>query len=99
MAAHCCHFRCQSSWYSETAVDMAIDAMQDDYSIKVFLKVHRAEVGNMLAKDYSEDEIRELFMEDGRREERKNTEAERQRADAAEARVKELEALLAAKNL
>lgn len=53
----------------------------------------------MLAKDYSEDEIRELFMEDGRREERKNTEAERQRADAAEARVKELEALLAAKNL
>ncbi len=79
-------------------MDMAIDAMQDDYSIKVFLKVHRAEVSNMLAKDYSEDEIRELFMEDGRREERKNTEAERQRADAAEARVKELEALLSAQH-
>lgn len=31
----------------------------------------------MLAKDYSEDEIRELFMEDGRREERKYTEAKR----------------------
>ena len=73
---------------TETAVDMAIDVMPDDYSIKVFLKVHRAEVSNMLAKDYSEDEIRELFMEDGRREgreeERKNTEAERRRADAAE---------------
>ena len=66
-------------------------AMPDDYSIKVFLKVHRAEVSNMLAKDYSEDEIRELFMEDGRREgreeERKNTEAERRRADAAEAEL------------
>ena len=69
------------------AVDMAIDAMPDDYSIKVFLKVHRAEVSNMLAKDYSEDEIRELFMEDGRREERKNTEAEKRRADAAEAEL------------
>ena len=72
---------------TETAVDMAIDAMQDDYSIKVFLKVHRAEVSNMLAKDYSEDEIRELFMEDGRREERKNTEAERRRADAEQKRA------------
>ena len=76
---------------TETAVDMAIDAMPDDYSIKVFLKVHRAEVSNMLAKDYSEDEIRELFMEDGRREERKNTEAERQRADAAESRAEKAE--------
>ena len=78
---------------TETAVDMAIDAMPDSYSIKGFLTVHRAEVYHMLAKDYSEDEIRELFMEDGRREgriegreeERRNTEAERQRADAAEA--------------
>ena len=38
----------------------------------------------MLARDYSEEEIRELFMEDGRKEERANTEAERVRADKAE---------------
>ncbi len=73
---------------TEPAVNMAIDAMPDDFGIKEFLIVHRAEVYNMLAKDYSEDEIRELFMEDGRREgreeERKNTEAERKRADEAE---------------
>ena len=94
----------------EKAVDMAIDAMPGDYSIREFLLLHRAEVYGLLDTEYNEEEIRELFMEDGRREgreeERKNTEAERkkaeaerQRADAAEARVKELEALLAAKKL
>ena len=89
----------------EKAVDMAIDAMPGDYGIREFLLLHRAEVYGLLDTEYNEDEIRELFMEDGRREERKNTEAERQRADAAEnraeaaeARIKELEALLAAKN-
>ena len=70
-------------------------AMPDDYSVKVFLKVHRAEVSNMLAKDYSEDEIRELFMEDGRREERKNTEAERKKAEAERRRADAAEAELA----
>ena len=57
----------------------------------------------MLARDYSEEEIRELFMEDGRREgikegrreERKNTEAERRRADAAEAEIRQLKEELA----
>lgn len=44
----------------------------------------------MLARDYSEEEIRELFMEDGRKEERANTEAERIRADKAEAENKVL---------
>ena len=72
----------------EEAVDKAMNAMPDDYSIREFLVVHRAEVSSMLARDYSEDEIRELFMEDGRKEgreeERKNTEAEKQRADRAE---------------
>ncbi len=38
----------------------------------------------------------EELIEKGRAEERKNTEAEKRRADKAEARVKELEALLAA---
>ena len=71
----------------ETAVDMTLDAMPEDFGIKEFLLIHKAEVCRMLARDYSEEEIRELFMEDGRREERKNTEAERRRADAAETRA------------
>ena len=80
---------------------MAIDAMPGDYSIREFLLLHIAEVYGLLDTEYNEDEIRELFMEDGRREERKNTEAERkkteaerkradaeqQRADAAEAEL------------
>ena len=48
---------------------------------EVYHQENRAEVSNMLDTEYNEDEIRELFMEDGRREERKNTEAERQRAE------------------
>ena len=74
----------------ETAVDMTLDAMPEDFGIKEFLLIHKAEVCRMLARDYSEEEIRELFMEDGRREERKNTEAERRRADAAEAELRQL---------
>jgi chromosome segregation ATPase len=35
----------------------------------------------MLDTEYNEAEIRELFMEDGRAQERENTERERQRAD------------------
>ena len=45
----------------------------------------------MLDTEYNEAEIRELFMEDGRREERVNTERERIRADEAETRAKEAE--------
>ena len=55
----------------------------------------------MLDREYNEAEIKELFKEEGREEgraeERQNTERERKRADAAEKRIKELEALLAAK--
>lgn len=36
-----------------------ISVMPDDYSIKEFLVIHRAEVLGMLAGDYSEEEIRE----------------------------------------
>ena len=79
----------------ETAVDMTLDAMPEDFGIKEFLLIHKAEVCRMLARDYSEEEIRELFMEDGRREERKNTEAERRRADAAEAELRQLKEELA----
>ena len=75
----------------DKAIDIAISVMPDDYSIKEFLVIHRAEVLGMLARDYSEEEIRELFMEDGRKEERANTEAERVRADKAESRADKAE--------
>lgn len=85
------------------AVNAALEAMPADFGIHQFLMTNRAEVIGMLDREYNEDNIRELFMEDGRREERANTERERERADSereradkAEARIKELEAQLAA---
>ena len=53
-----------------SAIDQAITAMPDDYVIKPFLEVHRAEVKGMLLTEYNEAETMELFKEDGRREER-----------------------------
>ena len=44
------------------------------------------------------EEAREIGLEEGRAEARANTERERKRADEAEKRVKELEALLAEKS-
>ena len=51
-----------------SAIDKAITAMPDDYLIKPFLVVHRAEVKGMLLTEYNEAEQMELFKEDGRRE-------------------------------
>jgi len=45
----------------------------------------------ILDTEYNEDKIRELFMEDGRREERVNTEIQRKRAEAEKARADLLE--------
>ncbi len=45
-----------------------------------------------------ERELIEAGKEEGREEERRNTERERQRANGAEKRIKELEAMLAAKS-
>ena len=86
------------------AVDRSLREFPDKYVIKDFLKKHRAEVVGMLAEEYDEVTIAEKFRQEGRREERANTErertranSERNRADRAEARIKELEAQLAAK--
>ncbi len=80
---------------------MAIRSMPDDFGIKGFVSKHKAEVEGMLDTEYNEAEVKELFKEEGRAEgraeERVNTERERKRADAAEARVKALEAQLAAR--
>ena len=87
------------------AVDKAINDMPGDFEIKPFLEAHRSEVQGMLLTEYDEVETMELFREEGRKEERANTERERNRADAAEvrantaeARVRELEKMLAVVN-
>ena len=95
----------------EAAVDQAIREMPENFVIKSFLMEHQSEVENMLLTEYNEAETMELFREEGREEERANTEKERKRADKeaeradeatkraalAERRVAELEAMLAAK--
>ena len=68
-----------------------IKLMPDDFLLKKFLVVHLKEVEGMLEMDYDEEEIHELFKEEGREEERANTERERKRADEAEKRVDEAE--------
>ena len=73
------------------AVDEVVESIPNDFVIRELLIRNRAEVYGMLDTEYNEAEIRELFMEDGRREERVNTERERIRADEAETRAKEAE--------
>ncbi len=85
----------------ETAVDKAIKDMPEDFEIKGFLMGHLSEVRNMCLTEYDEARTMQMFREEGREEgraeERANTERERKRAEAAERRVAELEAALAAK--
>ena len=101
-----------------TSVKMAIEAMPGNFVLKGFRRDHLKEVEGMLDREYNEAEIKELFKEEGREEERINTERERKRAEEAEReaetakqeaeairkdnernlkRIKELEAILAAK--
>lgn len=51
-----------------SAVDKAISEMPDDFVIKPFLEVHRAEVKGMLLTEYNEAEAMEMFREEGRAE-------------------------------
>lgn len=50
------------------AVKRAIRLMPEDYVIRNFLLTHKSEVERMLDTEYNEAEIKELFVEDGRRE-------------------------------
>ena len=86
----------------DEAVDDAVKFMPADFLIKPFLIKNQAEVKGMLSTEYNEAEIRELFMEDGRAEERENTarekaraDAEKDRADAAEEEIRKLKEELA----
>ena len=65
--------------------------MPDDYSIKEFLVKQRGEIMGLIDTEYDEEEIRKTFIEEGRREERANTERERARADREHARAEVLE--------
>ena len=71
----------------DEAVDDAVKYMPADFMIKPFLIKNQAEVKGMLSTEYNEAEIRELFMEDGRAEERENTAREKARADAEKDRA------------
>lgn len=79
----------------EDAVDKAIDECIRENILREFLEKNRAEARSMSIYEYNEEEHmrmeREEAFEDGRKAEQANTEKERQRADAAETRVTEVE--------
>ncbi|MCR5156785.1 MAG: Rpn family recombination-promoting nuclease/putative transposase [Butyrivibrio sp.] len=50
------------------AVRAALNAMPGDYEIHDFLMTHKAEVEGMLDTEYNEAEVKELFIEEGRKE-------------------------------
>ena len=52
----------------KSAVDAVIDNLPDDFVLKPFLIKHKVEVGTMLLTEYNEDEVHELFKEEGRQE-------------------------------
>lgn len=52
----------------EVSVKKAIEKMPDDYLIKEFLVGHHKEVEGMLDREYNEEEIKDLFKEEGREE-------------------------------
>ncbi len=58
-------------------MDKAIDEMPEDYQIKGFIVKNRAEVKDMCLTEYDEEQAHEWFREEGREEERANTERER----------------------
>ncbi|SDA57547.1 hypothetical protein SAMN02910368_01325 [Lachnospiraceae bacterium G11] len=53
---------------TEEAVNRAIDEMPEDYVIYPFLVEHRSEVQMGFLTGISEEELKELFMEDGRKD-------------------------------
>ena len=89
----------------EEAVNAAMESCIDDGILKDVLSDEKEAVMNSVLygftakeeREYQKEllrEAREEGLAEGRAEERRNTEAERQRADAAESRIKELEAQL-----
>ena len=93
----------------EEAVDKAIQRCIEEGILKEYLIKKRAEARRMFLTEFDEDSWRESMREEGREEERANTERERKRAseaenraenaenraEKAESRIKELEAEIA----
>ena len=52
----------------DDAIGLSINQMPEDWPLRRYLDIHRLEVKDMLLTDYDENEVRELFKEDGRRE-------------------------------
>ncbi|MBQ2453721.1 MAG: hypothetical protein II497_04665 [Lachnospiraceae bacterium] len=89
------------------AIDRAIQSTIDAGYLVEYLTKNKSEVRRMMLAEFNEIEREETLRKKsyakgkkagrraGRIEERKNTKAERKRADKAEARVRELEAELA----
>ncbi len=88
----------------EPAVDKALDEMPADFVIRPFLMEHRAEVKMNCLTEYDEKKTMKLFKEEylkrgreeGRAEERANTEREKARADSLYAELNELKRKLGA---
>ncbi|MCR5796738.1 MAG: hypothetical protein K6G63_02330 [Eubacterium sp.] len=63
----------RKSFGIETSVRLAIEAMPDDFVIKIFLVGHMKEVEGMLDREYKEEEVKELFKREGREEGKEET--------------------------
>jgi len=61
----------------EAAVDQAIDEMPEEYVIRSFLAVNRAEVKNMFLTEYNEEKVLEQERKEGIKEGRKEGRYER----------------------
>lgn len=60
----------------EAAVDTALDTMPDDFVIKKFLILHRAEVKGMFLTEYNEEEILKQERQEGIQDEKKRVAAD-----------------------
>ena len=58
----------QAEMTMDESINRTIKEMPANYELKPFLVRHIAEVMGMFIEDYTEEEIRELFKEDGKRE-------------------------------
>ena len=75
----------------QKAVPKAIDDCIEEGVLTDFLSREKAEVRAMTIYEFNEEQFIRDLREEGREEERLNTERERKRAEKAEARIKQLE--------
>ena len=71
----------------EEAIDRAITDMPENFLLKSFLEMHRAEVNGMLLTEYDEKETMELFKRDWKAEGRAEGKAEGRAEGKAEGRA------------